>query len=647
MRLSSRIALGYLALVALMTVLAVHQLSLVQRLHGENRRLAGVDLEASRAALRLRAHRDTLSRLSRIFFVRRDAAYADELAVVRGRVDSELESLRGLPLSADERDALDDLAARWERYEELATDTEERVLGGGAVERRALLSALESVSSALGGLEEASRTAARTRVEDSAAAASRARTAAWGVTAVALAAGLLLALAVAASVARPLRRLARGTRELARGDFAHRVPPTGGPELAALARDFNSMADRLGELDRLKRDFVSAVSHDLKAPLASMQETTRLLLDGTPGTLDDDQRRLLRLNLESGERLGEMIADLLEVARLEAGALELDLEREDLAALAHRAADEVCGLAAARRVEIDLSTPDLPVPVDADAALLVRAVWNLLSNAVKFSPAGARIELEVRTFGAPPDLARAYRRPPELGAAAAGGWAALEVRDHGPGIPDADKERVFDRFHRVDPDHRGVQGTGLGLAIARGVAEGHGGHLWVEDGEDGSGSRFVLLLPRRPAAERRSGEGKRLAAVLLTAALLAASLAAGCASAPPRASSGDRLLAADRPAAAAEGWERQLAAAGDAAPGSDVALLHLALLHLAPDSPLHNPAYGDALLRRLVAAHPDGAAAAQARWLLELRRENRRRQEEIERLRRQLEELRRIDLETP
>lgn len=656
MRLSTRIAVGYLALVALMAVLAVHQLTLVQRLHGENRRLAGVDLETSRAALRVRSHLDELSRLSRVLFVRREAdptdalaAYTETLAALRGRVDGELSALQGLPLSAGELRALRALAARWDAYVDLARRTEPRVLAGEAPaeEEADLLASLRAVVTSLGELETASRRSAGARVADSAEAASRARAAAWGVTALALAAGLVLAFAVAASVARPLRRLGRGTRELARGDFAHRVPPSGGPELAALARDFNAMADHLGELDRLKRDFVSAVSHDLKAPLASMQETTSLLLDGAPGALDDDQERLLRLNLASGERLGEMIGDLLEVARLEAGAVELELEPEDLGEVSRRAVEAAGGLLEARRVEVALEVPGDPVPVDADTALLVRAVWNLLSNAARFSPAGSRLDVRVRTFATAREVAAVFRRPPED---AGGPLAALEVRDRGPGIPDQDKERVFDRFHRVDPDRRGVQGTGLGLAIARGVAEGHGGNLWVEDASDGEGgSRFVLLLPwRRRAAEATGDGGERLAAVLLAGLLLLGTLTAGCVSAPSRgADAGHRLLAAGRPAAAAEAWDRQLAAAGDAAPGSELALFHLALLHLAPDSPLHNPAYGDSLLRRLLAAHPDGALAHQARWLLDLRHENRSRQREIERLRRQLEELRRIDLEPP
>lgn len=696
MRLSTRVALGYLALVALMAVLALHQLTVVERLHAENRRLAGVDLEVSRAGLRLRGDTETLERLSRILFVRHDEGYAERLQRVRRTAEDELTTLRGLPLSPGERRALTALTRTWNDYADLARSVEAGVLAGTVDGRGELLAALAGVEEDIGRLEEVSRHTAEERVDASARAAERAHAAARVTTALALAGGLLLAFLVARSVARPLRRLGRGTRALARGEFAHRVPPGGGPELAALARDFNAMADRLGELDRLKRDFVATVSHDLKAPLASMQETTRLLLEGVPGELGEDQERLLRLNLASGERLGAMIGDLLEVARLEAGAVEFELEPHDLSEVARSALEEVEGQRQARGLDVALSAPQAPVRVAADRPLLLRAVRNLLTNAVKFSPQGGRVRVTVRTFETRAEMEAVLERVP---ADCTPPRAGLTVEDQGTGVPDADKERVFDRFHRVDPERRGVQGTGLGLAIARGVVDGHGGHLWVEDAE-GGGSRFALLLPRagtgsgerneqdesdEPGRAGRRGRGvdmdtapprpgmeapaaaiavgraagrrrlpplaaRRLAAAPLAALLLAGALASGCATAPvlrPRAvTAGDRLLAEGRPEAAARAYERQLEA-GDRAAWSDVALFRLALLHLTPESPVHDPAEGEALLRRLIEAQPESPHAAQARWILSLHRDNRSRAAEIGRLRRQLEELRRIDLDEP
>ncbi|HMB53078.1 MAG TPA: HAMP domain-containing sensor histidine kinase, partial [Thermoanaerobaculia bacterium] len=225
----------------------------------------------------------------------------------------------------------------------------------------------------------------------------------------------------------------------------------------------------------------------------SMQETTSLLLEGTPGALTESQERLLRLNLQCGERLSAMIGDLLEVARLEAGSVDFELEADDLAVVARQALDEAEGSIAARRLTVDARL--VPTPVLADRDLVLRLLWNLVSNAVKFSPEGGTVIVRVGRYDNAADLDAAYfRRPGEVPPPV----AVCEVEDAGPGIPDDAKSLVFDRFHRDDAKRRGVQGTGLGLSIAHAVATGHGGELWVEDAVAApTGSRFVLVLPLR------------------------------------------------------------------------------------------------------------------------------------------------------
>jgi len=501
MSLAGRVSAAFLVLLTLMAALAAYHLVLIHRLHEDNRRLARVELDVSRTCVALRGTLGELSRLTRVFFVRRDRGYAAELADRRGEVEATLERLGGFELTAAEESALAAFAAAWSDYAAAAPAAEARFLDAGRVEEehRLLPRRLDALDGRVEVIAAAARQAMTERIALASEEAARAQTAAWTATTLAVVAAAVLALLLAGSVARPLARLGRGTDEMAQGNFAFRVAETGSRELVALARDFNAMADRLGELDELKREFVSSVSHDLKAPLASMQETTGLLLEGTPGPLTDGQQRLLQLNRQCGERLGAMIGDLLDAARLEAGAVRFELADADLSELARRALEEAQGAIQARRLAVDAELAP-SAPVAADASLLPRLLWNLLSNAVKFSPEGGRLSVRVRTFGSADEgeLAAAYRRwpgtpPPPL--------AALEVADAGPGIADAEKELVFERFHRADPRRRGVQGSGLGLAIARGIAAGHGGELWVEDAvASPSGSRFVLVLPSRRAS---------------------------------------------------------------------------------------------------------------------------------------------------
>ena len=159
--------------------------------------------------------------------------------------------------------------------------------------------------------------------------------------AIALLSSGLVSFFIVQSISRPLKQLTQGTRTIAEGKFFYRLDTTRHDEFAQLAKDFNTMTLRLDELDQMKKDFVSHVSHELKAPLASMQETIRLLLEQIPGPLNDKQRRLLELNLASGRRLSTMIGNLLDLSRFEAGVVQYELKSNDLIALVRTAAADL------------------------------------------------------------------------------------------------------------------------------------------------------------------------------------------------------------------------------------------------------------------------------------------------------------------
>lgn len=319
--------------------------------------------------------------------------------------------------------------------------------------------------------------------------------------------GLLAALAgsllVGRSILRPVRRVARGARALAEGDFTYRVPETGGKEMVALARDFNLMAARISELDQLKKDLVSNVSHDLKAPLASMQETTRLLLEELPGPLNAQQLRLLHLNSSSGERLSRMISDLLDLSRLEAGVEAAAFEKINFGSMLRTAVEELENLLKEREQTFRLELPQRLVEVEGQPSALSQVLTNLLSNAWKFTPRGGALGARLEGFEAAKEEWR-RRLPPslrqEVGHRARAG-SLLEVWDSGPGVPAQHRERIFQRFHRVDSHRKGAQGTGLGLAIAAAIAAQHHGALWVEDRPEGGSSFKLLLWQRIPPEE--------------------------------------------------------------------------------------------------------------------------------------------------
>ncbi|RSS79066.1 sensor histidine kinase [Streptomyces sp. WAC06614] len=257
-----------------------------------------------------------------------------------------------------------------------------------------------------------------------------------------------------------------------------RVPdPGGADEIAELARTVNATLDRLAAADARQRQFTADASHELRNPLAAVRSRLEV-------ALADPDRESVAAALADTERLQRIAADLLLLARLDGPAAPPRHEPVDLALLAA----EDLARRAAPRVRLRLDAP-APVPAAGDPERLERALANLVDNALRH----ARTEVVVRAYAAPTE-----------GAGGGGAAAVLEVTDDGPGIAEADRERVFERFVRLDADRgRAGGGTGLGLSIAREIARSHGGDLTAARGPAG-GARLTLHLQARPGPGPRS-----------------------------------------------------------------------------------------------------------------------------------------------
>jgi two-component system sensor histidine kinase BaeS len=292
--------------------------------------------------------------------------------------------------------------------------------------------------------------------------------------AIAGAAGLaaLLALATALGVSRritrPVARLVSVTRAMASGDRSSRAGEIKAPgELRELAAAFDNMADTLDHEDKIRRDLVASVAHELRTPVAVLQAGHEALLDGvtepTPeelGSLRDEVLRLAR-----------MVDDLQTMAAADAAVLQLARERRDLAEIAAAAADSLARRFEAAEVTLDRELARAPVL--ADERWMHQVVTNLLGNALKFTPAGGTVTIRTRQDG------RA---------------AVLEVADSGVGIPADELPRIFDRFWRGQAAAQ-TSGSGIGLAIAAELARAHGGTLTAAS-QPGEGTRLTLTLPR-------------------------------------------------------------------------------------------------------------------------------------------------------
>jgi signal transduction histidine kinase len=265
-------------------------------------------------------------------------------------------------------------------------------------------------------------------------------------------------------------------------------------QLSRLRGQGKRLAARLVELDQMKKNFISHVSHELKAPLASMQETTHLILERIPGPLTDKQKRLLELNLQSGKRLAQMIGNILDLSRLEAGIVEYEMQSSDLADLIHNVVMELSSEAREKSLRLLTDIQKEPLIVECDPNRMVQLFTNLLENAIRFSNKGGSVGIHVRSLLQYPHMPQAARaRMPHK--PASNGFALIGISDSGPGIEDAHKEMVFHRFHRIQHGKKSHgESLGLGLAISRVVVEAHRGTIWIEDNPQG-GAIFFVLLP--------------------------------------------------------------------------------------------------------------------------------------------------------
>jgi len=367
---------------------------------------------------------------------------------------------------------------------------------------------IEGLRSETVALTEASRAAMVLEAERSVRRAESAETTAWILAIAVLALGGIVTFTVARSVSGSLRRLAEGTHRVAEGEFGIRLSGARGREFRELEDDFNVMVERLSELERMKKDFVAGISHDLKSPLASIRMTLSVLQDELSGPLVERQRRLLELASRSSERLAGMISHLIELAQLEGSALPFHFRRVDLGRLVGGVAAEMETRFHEKEVTAVLDLPR-QVQVECDAGRIAQVVQNLIENALEVAPAGSTIEIGCRRLADEPredgeQAADGSKRHPEA--------VRLTVSDRGPGVPPELAPTIFDRF--VRGDRGSVGGAGLGLTICREIIEAHVGRIWVED-RPGGGSTFAFQIPAvrppEPGSETMlSGTGMRI-----------------------------------------------------------------------------------------------------------------------------------------
>jgi heavy metal sensor kinase len=279
---------------------------------------------------------------------------------------------------------------------------------------------------------------------------------------------------LAGRVLAPVGAMADKAREITAESLAERLPVENAEdEFGRLATVFNDTLSRLqGAFERLRR-FAADASHELRTPLTAMRSVGEVALRKPLDACA--YRDVIGSMLEEVDRLTRLVESLLTLTRADSGKIQLTQENFDLKALAGNVIDQLRVLADEKQQELTLRAP-IAIHATGDAALLRQALTNLIHNAIKYTPHGGAIGVELKLANS--------------------GQAIIEVQDSGPGIPAAHRDRIFDRFYRVDASRsREEGGVGLGLAIARWAIEANGGRIQLAS-DRGSGSVFQVLLPR-------------------------------------------------------------------------------------------------------------------------------------------------------
>ncbi len=283
---------------------------------------------------------------------------------------------------------------------------------------------------------------------------------------------LLLSLVFSRGVVKPLRAMMTASHRIADGRYEERVEVRGSDELAQLAARFNVMAEKLQQVEAMRRQLIGDVSHELRTPLTAIKGSMEGLMDGV---LPANEETYSQIHAEA-DRLNRLVDDLQELSRVESGAYQLDIRPLDMAAGAQTVVKRLGHQFEERHIALQVDMPASLPRVLADEDRLVQVLTNLVGNAMQYTPEGG----SVRVVATPGNVA-----------------VTVAVRDTGIGIPAEHLSHIFDRFYRVDKSRsrRAGGGSGIGLTIARALVEAQGGRIWVESAGAEQGSTFSFTLP--------------------------------------------------------------------------------------------------------------------------------------------------------
>lgn len=420
----------------------------------------------------------SLIRFEKKFLITKDDALYQEFLQLGKDFDQSLGHLRSLADSSQVKSLLTEIEASFQRYRSLFAEESQKLRAGQTYSVLRYKDEKERVSNAI--LEKLDQLRAYTQQDTDEeirklyAATIEARKITIGMTATFLVLAIAVSFFINHSITKPLSVLKKKTGEISKGIFRGDLNLSSPPEIGDLASAINVMCDKLNELDEMKSDFFSSISHEFRTPLTTLKMGLRLLKEQVGRGTPEDQNYLLTSLEGETDRLVGLVNSLLDLSKMEAGMMIYHLEAKSLSPLFDQVLMEMEPLLSGKRIAISKQiSGELPV-LRIDAERILQTLRNLISNAAKFTPEGGQVRISAK--------------PVEKG-------VEVSVSDTGPGIPEEMLTTIFEKFRQsTSKSSLPMGGTGLGLAIAKQVVTSHGGKIWAES-EPGRGSTFIFVLP--------------------------------------------------------------------------------------------------------------------------------------------------------
>jgi signal transduction histidine kinase len=478
----TRLALGLFAIAVVLLLPLALTLRSLDRVHDETMALRDREFAASLLLGRMRAAGEDLRGAETALLFIPNISSRDAMAQHITRLAAMADTLGAYQL----RDAADQIRAAISAVVRYAPLEYQSALAGNAraadtLSNRHVVPAINSVDRAIAAAQQSLRERTRDRVQATAAMTEEAQRVSAGALALAVGLALVIAFALWRSISRPIQDLDQGMAAVAGGNFGHRLSVSAErrDEFGRLSGSFRTMAAQLAQLDRLKAEFISVASHEIKTPLNVILGYLQLLDEGVYGPISGRQREIIKTLDTQTRSLARLVHQLLDVSRFEAGGGKIYPRPVDLQRFLHELEGTFRVLSLQRGIQFSVERGgDLPHDVYWDPDRMNEVLGNLLSNAFKFTEREGRIKLRVER---------------------AGDHLQLSVSDTGTGIPPSQLPHIFEKFFQADNQGpTSLGGTGLGLAIAKQIVVAHGGSI-TADSTLAVGTTFTITIPVRAA----------------------------------------------------------------------------------------------------------------------------------------------------